>query len=136
MADNNTWLSPEERAALARQREMETARRAAVQNRAAQTAPRTPNAGAAQNARTGVATAPRPNAAQPAQHRPAQTVSRPVAQRGGVPSGVRQGQRTARPSAPVRPGEVTGDTKELPRYIHSAKRGGHKPPQKIGQAIK
>lgn len=127
MADNNTWLSPEERAALARQREMETARRTAVQNRAAQAVPRTPNAGAAQNPR---AVAAGPNAAGPAQRRPAQPPTRPGTQRGGVPSGVRQGQRTVRPSAPVRPGEAAGDTKELPRYIHSAKRGGHKPPRR------
>lgn len=107
MADNNTWLSPEERAALARQRELESARRAAVQNRT-QTAPRAQQR-------------PQPGAAQPA--------GRPAV-RGGMPSGVRQVQRSAHPTAPVRPGEATGDTKELPRYIHSAKRGGHKPPRR------
>ena len=51
--------------------------------------------------------------------------------RGGMPSGVRQVQRSAHPPAPVRPGEATGDTKELPRYIHTAKRGGHKLPPKV-----
>ena len=123
MADNNTWLSPAERAALARQRELEAARR---------------------NSASRTAAAPRPQAQQPApaanpnaQNRPAPasrgTAAQPHARTGvrtGVPSGVRQGQRTVRSSAPVRPGEATGDTKELPRYIHTAKRGRAPIPKK------
>ena len=138
MADNNTWLSPEERAALARQRELESARRAAVQNRT-QTAPRAQQPQAtARPAGTNptqknprAQQRPQPGAAQsrPAQSRPAQHAGRPAV-RGGMPSGVRQVQRSAHPPAPVRPGEATGDTKELPRYIHTAKRGGHKPPRR------
>ena len=133
MADNNTWLSPEERAALARQRELESARRAAVQNRT-QTAPRAqqPQATARPAGTNPTQTNPRAQQRpQPgaAQSRPAQHAGRPAV-RGGMPSGVRQVQRSAHPPAPVRPGEATGDTKELPRYIHTAKRGGHKPPRR------
>ena len=133
MADNNTWLSPEERAALARQRELESARRAAVQNRT-QTAPRAqqPQATARPAGTNPTQTNPRAQQRpQPgaAQSRPAQPAGRPAV-RGGMPSGVRQVQRSAHPTAPVRPGEATGDTKELPRYIHTAKRGGHKPPRR------
>lgn len=128
MADNNTWLSPEERAALARQRELESARRAAVQNRT-QTAPRAQQPQATARPAGTNPTQTNPRAQQRPQPGAAQPAGRPAV-RGGMPSGVRQVQRSAHPTAPVRPGEATGDTKELPRYIHSAKRGGHKPPRR------
>ena len=128
MADNNTWLSPEERAALARQRELESARRAAVQNRT-QTAPRAQRSQATARPAGTNPTQTNPRAQQRPQPGAAQPAGRPAV-RGGMPSGVRQVQRSAHPTAPVRPGEATGDTKELPRYIHSAKRGGHKPPRR------
>lgn len=128
MADNNTWLSPEERAALARQRELESARRAAVQNRT-QTAPRAQRSQATARPAGTNPTPTNPRAQQRPQPGAAQPAGRPAV-RGGMPSGVRQVQRSAHPTAPVRPGEATGDTKELPRYIHSAKRGGHKPPRR------
>lgn len=128
MADNNTWLSPEERAALARQRELESARRAAMQNRT-QTAPRAQQPQATARPAGTNPTQTNPRAQQRPQPGAAQPAGRPAV-RGGMPSGVRQVQRSAHPTAPVRPGEATGDTKELPRYIHSAKRGGHKPPRR------
>ena len=130
--NNNTWLSPEQRAALARQRELEAARQTAARHNTARPAAQQRTAQAQTQQGQPQTAAQRPTQGQPA----ARTAQAQQGQRHGTgtipPAGVRAAQpRSARPVAPVRAGEgVPGDTREMPRYVHTAKRGGRKPPQK------